>query len=75
MTIIDADSDVIWEQRRYEIAKSAMQGMVANSHERDYRMEEHYPNHGYRKIDPSEVAEYAVVLADALIAELKKKGE
>lgn len=66
MTIIDADSDVIWEQRRYEIAKSAMQGMVANSHERDYRMAEDYPNHGYRKIYPSEVAEYAVVLADAL---------
>lgn len=75
MKILDAYSDEVWEQRRYEIAKSAMQGMIANSHELDYRMAEHYPNHGYRKRYPSEVAMLAVAHADALIAELKKKGE
>ena len=67
--IIGAYSDVVWEQRRYEIAKSAMQGILANSHEFDYRC-------GYKgsvKFPPKGVAEWAVEYADALIAELKDK--
>lgn len=58
-----------WEQRRYEIAKSAMQGILANNHESDYRC-------GYKgsvKLPPKGIAEWAVEYADALIAELKKK--
>lgn len=72
MKILDAYSEEVWEQRRYEIAKDAMVGIIANSHELDYRMAEHYPNH---ERYPSEVAMLAVAHADALIAELKKKGE
>lgn len=61
--------NIDWEQRRYEIAKSAMQGILANSHESDYRC-------GYKgsvKFPPKGVAEWAVEYADALIAELKKE--
>lgn len=47
-----------WEQRRYEIAKSAMQGMIAAD----------------RTLQPyGWLAQEAVGYADALIAELKKK--
>ena len=66
---------VNWEQARVDAAISAMQGIVANTHERDFRMKESYPNGGWRKRYPSEIAPYAVALADALIAELKKEGE
>lgn len=69
-TIYELDgSNIDWAQRRYEIAKSAMQGMLANSHKADYRC-------GYKgsvKFPPKGVAEWAVEYADALIAELKGK--
>lgn len=58
-----------WEERRYEIAKTAMQGILANNHESDYRC-------GYKgsvKLPTQAIAEWAVEYADALIAELKKK--
>ena len=68
--------DPDWEQRRYEIAKSAMQGIIANSHDKDYRVLERYSSYdSWRKEYPNEIAETAVSFADALIAELKKKGE
>jgi hypothetical protein len=47
-----------WEQRRYEIAKAAMAGIVGSDHE---NYEREY------------VAKAAVGFADALIEELKKK--
>ena len=53
-------SDINWEERRYEIAKCAMQGFVANSSVSEY-------------VTPQSIAEWAVEYADALIAELKKK--
>ena len=61
-----------WKSARVDAAIVAMQGIVANTHERDYRMHEPFPNGGWRKSFPSEIAEYAVALADALIAELKR---
>ena len=62
-------SSIDWAQRRYEIAKSAMQGILGNSHESDYRC-------GYKgsvKFPPKGVAEWAIEYADALIEELKGK--
>lgn len=68
--------DVDWEQRRYEIAKSAMQGIIANSHDRDYRTRERYSSYdSWRKEYPNEIAETAVAFANALIAELKKNNK
>lgn len=53
-----------WEQRRYEIAKSAMQGMLAHS----TRYKPRNPNMNWHIA----IAEEAKELADALIKELNK---
>ena len=64
---------VNWKQARVDAAISAMQGIVANTHDRDYRVREGYSSYdSWRKKYPNEIAETAVALADALIAELKK---
>jgi hypothetical protein len=76
MEILDAYSDVIWEQRRYEIAKDAMVGIITNSHDDDYRVVERGSSQNYKyKLERAEIVRRAVLYADALIAELKKKGE
>lgn len=76
MKILDAYSDVIWEQRRYEIAKDAMVGIIANSNDDDYRVVERGHSRDYKyKLERAEIVRRAVLYADALIAELKKKGE
>jgi hypothetical protein len=68
------DNEIDWEARRYEIAKSVMQAIVANSHDKHYSR--NIPELGCRKkFDCYEMAEHAVFYADALIDELKKKGE
>ena len=56
-------SDIDWEQRRYEIAKDMMAAFLSN-----YSDNIHSGN-------PDEQAKWAVVFADALIAELKKGGQ
>lgn len=58
MKILDAYSEEVWEQRRYEIAKSAMP-FFQQVFKDNYQL----------------IAKSAVRQADALIAELKKKGE
>lgn len=59
-----------WEERRYEIALHAMQGIIANSHERDYRHESYGTTY---KEAAWKVASYAVDYADALILMLKQQ--
>lgn len=61
MKILDAYSDVIWEQRRYEIAKD----ILATSH-----IAQQIGQYSYH--EETEVKD-AVRMADLLIAELKKK--
>ena len=63
MKILDAYSEEVWEQRRYEIAKD----ILATSH-----IAQQIGHYGYH--DETEVKD-AVRMADLLIAELKKKGE
>lgn len=59
-----------WEERRYEIALHAMQGIIANSHERDYRTE----SCGIRYKDSTyEIAYRAVAYAESLILMLKQQ--
>lgn len=64
MYALEFEKDIDWEQRRYEIAKAAMQGRLSNQYgdvlvgERDFEG----------------VAESSVKFADMLIAELKKGG-
>ena len=66
---------VNWEQRRYEIAKDAMVGIIANSHNDDYRYVERGCSQNYKyKLQRADIAHSAVLYADALIAELKKEN-
>lgn len=55
--------EIDWEQRRYEIAKDAIQGFCANS-DKEICKESPFIR----------LAQWAVSAADALIAELKKGG-
>lgn len=54
-------SNIDWEERRYEIAKSAMQGILADKNS--------------NVLYNSDIARKSVEYADALIAELKKTNE
>lgn len=65
--------EVNWKQARVDAAISAMQGIVANTHDRDYReCEMHTSYNSWRKKYPNEIAKTAVAIADALIVELKR---
>ena len=67
-------SNIDWEQRRYEIAKDVMVGIIANSHDDDYRYVERGPSQNYKyKLERTDIVHRAVLYADALIAELKNK--
>lgn len=67
---------VNWEQRRYEIAKDAMAGIIANSNNDDYRYVERGYSQNYKyKLQRADIAHRAVLYADALIAELKRKDD
>lgn len=59
-----------WEERRYEIALHAMQGIITNSHDRDYRTESYGTTY---KDSASEIAYRAVAYAEALIQRLKQQ--
>lgn len=56
-----------WEERRADFAKSAMNGILSRNN--------NLPFNTHEKEVSEEVARISVALADALIAELKKKGE
>jgi hypothetical protein len=65
---LDFFSETIdWEQRRYELAKSAMQGILSDINQSHYACSEE----NYEKYIPKGIAKFAIVCADALINELK----
>lgn len=62
----DEDTEYLcWEERRYEIAKSAMNGILSRKNNLPFDTHE-------QKVC-EEVARLSVVLADALITELKER--
>ena len=64
----DEDTEYLcWEERRADFAKSAMNGILSRNN--------NLPFCTHEKEVCEEVARISVVLADSLIAELKKKGE
>lgn len=64
----DEDTEYLcWEGRRADFAKSAMNGILSRNN--------NLPFDTHEKEVSEEIARISVVLADALIAELKKKGE
>lgn len=69
--IIQLGSSVDWEQRRYELAKAAMQGLTSNS----FWMKNlgiHLDEHPNRNIDAIEIVSIeSINCADAMIKKLK----
>lgn len=57
--IIQLGSSIDWEQRRYELAKAAMQGFCSNPHQQ------------IMDADSNIVAEWSIGFADSLIKKLK----
>lgn len=64
------DNEIDWEARRYEIAKSAMNTLLNNQEMVVAMLQSPNPK-GFEY----QVARKSVSFADALIDELKKKGE
>ena len=73
LRIPDSERDIDWEQRRFDIAKSCINGILGNDEMVDLANDAGLKKN-CRDI-PTNVAEMAVAFADALIAELKKGGE
>ena len=61
------NSAIDWEQRRYELAKSAMQGILSDINQSHYACSEE----NYEKYIPKGIARFALACADVLINELK----
>lgn len=64
-------SAIDWEQRRYELAKAAMQGILSDNTVVDYACQEADYKKGEKHTIPKGIARFAIACADALINELK----
>lgn len=64
-------SAIDWEQRRYELAKAAMQGILSDKTIVGYASSEADYKKGEKHTIPISIAKFAIVCADALINELK----
>ena len=64
-------SAIDWEQRRYELAKAAMQGILSDKTIVGYASSEADYKKGEKHTIPISIARFAIVCADALINELK----
>jgi hypothetical protein len=72
--ILQERSDNIdWEQRRYELAKAAMQGILSDEEEVSYACSEATYKENEKHTVPKAVARFAIACADVLINELKGK--
>lgn len=69
------NSAIDWEQRRYELAKAAMQGILSDEEEVGYACSEAPYKENEKHTVPKAVARFAVACADALINELKGDKE
>ena len=64
-------SAIDWEQRRYELAKAAMQGILSDNTVFSYACSEADYKKGEIHTIPKGIAQFAIACADALINELK----
>ena len=64
-------SAIDWEQRRYELAKDAMQGILSDNTVVGYACSEADYKKGEKHTIPKGIARFAITCADALINELK----
>lgn len=75
LEITDWHPYIDWEKRRYEIAKSAMNGILSDENEVGYACSEATYKDNEKHTIPIAVSRFAVACADALIDELKKGGK
>ncbi len=69
--VTDYGPRIDWERRRYELAKSAMQGILSDNTEVGYACSEADYKKGEKHTIPISIARFAIACADALINELK----
>ena len=69
------ESPIDWEQRRYEIAKEAMSGILGDENCVGYASVAAEYSENEKHTYPTAVSRYAVACADALIKELKGSEE
>lgn len=69
--VTDYGPRIDWEQRRYELAKSAMQGILSDNTEVGYACSEADYKKGEKHTIPKAVTRFAIACADALIDELR----
>lgn len=69
--ITDYTPYIDWEQRRYELSKAAMQGILSNEEEVRYACSGADYKEGEKHTVPKGIAQFAIACADALINELK----
>ncbi len=72
-TGVDSKREIDWGMRRYELAKSAMSGILSNEDEVEYACSEATYGKDEKHLIPTAIAQMAIACADALIAELKKR--
>ena len=65
------EQPIDWEQRRYEIAKEAMSGILSDEDSVWYACSSVEYSENEKHTYPKAISRYAVACADALIAELK----
>lgn len=68
--ILEKNSDfnsIDWKQRRYELAKAAMQGILSDNTEVGYACSEADYKKGEKHTIPISIARFAIACADALI--------
>lgn len=76
LKILDTtESPIDWEQRRYEIAKDAMSGILSDEHSVEYASLATEYSENEKHTYPTAVSRYAVACANALIKELKGDKE
>lgn len=66
--------DTDWNQVRIRAAIAAMQGILSNEEEVGYACSEATYKENEKHTIPKAVVRFAIACADALVAELKKKG-
>lgn len=65
------EKKIDWEQRRYELAKAAMQGILSDEKEVEYACSEAPYKENEKHTIPKAVARFAIACADTLIDELR----
>ena len=71
LDFLNVENPIDWEQRRYELAKAAMQGILSDEEEVGYACAEVTYNVNEKRTTPIAVARFAIACADSLIKELK----